>query len=92
MAAVKNYKNLNNSQTIGPIITKFGTDHRPDTDQTPEVSKTPFVKIQDGRRRKTEIYKKFNNFETVRSICTKFGIYLPLRTLNKPVVPKCQNS
>jgi len=50
------YKNLNNSRTVRPILTKFGTELRLDTAQTPEVSKPPFFKIQDGRRRKTEIY------------------------------------
>ena len=81
--------NLNNSRTIRPILTKFCTGLRNDTAQTPKVSKPPFFKIQDGRRRKTYIYYKLNNFETVRPECTKFGTYHPLRTLNKAVVPKC---
>ena len=39
------YKNLNNSRTVRPIITKFGRELRLDTVQTPEVSETPFFKI-----------------------------------------------
>ena len=46
-------KNLNDSRTVRPILTKFGTELRYDTAETPEVSKPPFFKIQDGRRRKT---------------------------------------
>jgi hypothetical protein len=49
-------KNLNNSQTVSPILTKFGTELRIGTAQTQGMSKLPFLKIQDGRRRKTEIY------------------------------------
>jgi len=47
------YKNLNNPQTVFPIHTKFSTELRHDTAQTPEVSNTPFFKIQDGPGRKT---------------------------------------
>ena len=62
---------------------------RLDAAQTPEVPKPPFFKIQDGRRRETEIYlKKLNIFETVRPICTKFGIYHLLRTRHKAYGPK----
>jgi hypothetical protein len=50
------YKNMNNSRTVHPILTKFGTELHHDTAQTSEMSKPPFCKIQDGRRRKTEIY------------------------------------
>jgi hypothetical protein len=50
------YKNVNISRTVRPIVTKFGMELRPGTAHTPEVSKPPFLKIQDGRRRKTEIY------------------------------------
>ena len=46
-------RNLNNFRTIRPIPTKVGTELRHDTAQTPEVSKLPFFKIQDGRRLKT---------------------------------------
>jgi len=49
-------KNLNNSRTFSPILTKFGTQIHIDTAQRPDLSKPPFFKIQDGRRRKTEIY------------------------------------
>ena len=49
-------KNLNNSRTDSPILTKFDTELRLDTAQTPDSSKPPFFKTQDGRRRKTEIY------------------------------------
>jgi len=49
-------KNLNNSRTVRPILTKFGTELHFGTAQAPEVSKPPFFKMQDGRRRKTEIY------------------------------------
>ena len=62
-------KNMNNSRTVRPILTKFGTELRHDTAQTPyNGSKPPFFKTQDGRRRKTEIYKKLNNYEMVRPI------------------------
>jgi len=49
-------KNLNNSRTVSPILTKFVTELRLDTAQSPDWSKPPFFKIQDGRRRNTEIY------------------------------------
>jgi len=49
-------KNLINSQTVSPFLTKFGTELHLDTAQRPDESKPPFFKIQDGRRRKTEIY------------------------------------
>jgi hypothetical protein len=50
------YKNMNNSRTVRPILTKFDMELRLDIPETPEVSKPPFCEIQDGRRRKTEIY------------------------------------
>ena len=70
------YKNRNIFRTVDPIIAKFGTELQQDTAQTVEWSKMTLFKIQDGRRRKTEIYykKKIKNFETFRPICTKFGI------------------
>ena len=46
-------KNLNNSRTVRPIFTKFGTELRHDTAETPEVSEPLVLKIQGGRRRKT---------------------------------------
>ena len=52
------FKNLNDSRTVSPILTKFGTELRLDTALTPDGSKPPFSKIQDGRRRKTEIFLK----------------------------------
>jgi len=61
IAAVRHfeiYKKLNNSRTVRPIITKFGRELRLDTAQTSEVSETPFFKIYESRRRKTEIYYK----------------------------------
>ena len=85
-------KNLNDSRTVSPILTKFGAELQLDTAQKPDESKPPFFKIKDGRRQKTEIYEKLNNFETVRPTCTKFGIYHPLRTRNKPVVTRCLSS
>jgi hypothetical protein len=45
------YKNLNNSQTVNPILAKFGMELRLDLAQTPDGSKPPFFKIQDGGRR-----------------------------------------
>ena len=86
------YKNLNNFRTVRPILTKFGTDLRLDTAQTPEVSKSHFSKSKMAADEKLKFTKKLNNVETVRPMCTKFGIYHPLRTRNKPVVPKCLNS
>ena len=54
------YKNMNNSWTVHPIlITKFGTELRPDTAQTQEVSKPPFCEIQDGRRQKGKFTKNW---------------------------------
>ena len=38
------YKNLNNSQTVPPILTKFGMEQRLDTTQTPEVPNRNFSK------------------------------------------------
>ena len=67
-------KKWNNSRTVSSILTKFVKELHLGTSQTLDESKPPYFKIQDGRRRKTEIYQKMNNFETVRPICTKFGI------------------
>ena len=51
-------KNLNNSQTVSPILTKFGTElHLGTSTQTSDGSKPPFFKIQDGRRRKLKFTK-----------------------------------
>ena len=61
MAAGRHIKmctNMNNSRTVRPILTKFDTELRRDTAvtaHTPEVSKPSFFKMQDGRRRKSEI-------------------------------------
>ena len=50
-------KNLNNSRTVRPIYTKFGTELRHDTAETPEVSKPPFFKIQRCRRKTVNLLK-----------------------------------
>ena len=71
--------NLNNSRTVSPILTKFGTDLRLDTAQIPDGSKRHFEKSKMAADGKTEIYLKLNNFEAVRPICTKFGMFRPLR-------------
>ena len=43
-AILKFAKNLNNSGTVSPILTKFDTELQLDTVQTPGRSKPPFFK------------------------------------------------
>ena len=72
---------VDNSESIHPIGIKFYSEHR-------LGSKMKFSKIQDGRRRPTEIYKYCYNFKTVNPKWTKFGRNHLLRTRNKKLLSK----
>jgi hypothetical protein len=66
------YKNLNNFQTLCPILTKFGMEVNLGTAQMSVWSKLLLFEIQDGGRLK-KLYKKHITLKRF-VICTKFGI------------------
>jgi len=52
------YKNLNNSRTLRPILTKFGSELRLDTAQTPEMSNRHFSQSKMAANEKLKFTKK----------------------------------
>ena len=50
-------KNLINSRTVSPILTKFGTELHIDTAQRPDESKPPFSKSKMAADEKLEFTK-----------------------------------
>jgi len=67
------YKNLNNSWTVCPILTKFGMELRLDTPETTEVSKPPFSK---SKMAADEKLKFTQNWITLK----RFILYAPKLT------------
>ena len=80
------HTNLNNSESIHPIVIKFYSKHRLGTPDMILWSKIKFCKIQDGRRPPIEIYKYRNNVKTVSPKWTKFSMNHLLRTRNKKML------
>ena len=78
--------NLNNSGNLHPIVIKFYPEHRLGAPDTILGSQMKFSKIQDGRRRPTEIYKYCYNLKTVSPKLTKFGRNHLLRAHNKKIL------
>jgi len=60
------------SVTITDTWTKFGTEHKYNTINTPEWPNSHKLKIQDGGGRYLEFRKNVNNSRLDKDICTKF--------------------
>ena len=82
------HTNLNNSGSIHPIVIKSYYEHRISTPDMILGSKMKFYKIQDGRRRPTEIYKYCHNLKMFSPKWTKFGRSHLLGARNKKILPK----
>jgi len=66
--------NASISVTITYIRTKFGTEHKYHTINTPEWPNSHNLKIQDGGDCHLEFRKNDNNSGPVKDICTKFYV------------------
>jgi hypothetical protein len=82
------HTNLNNSRSMHPIVIKFYYGHRIGTPDMIARSKMKFDKIQDGRRRPTEIYKYCYNLKMVSPKWTKFGRSHQIGARSKKILPK----
>jgi len=82
------HTNLNNPGSLHPIVIKFYSEHRLCTPDAILGSKMKFSKIQDGRRRPTEIYKYCYSLKTVSPKWIKFGRNHLLRAINDKILSK----
>ena len=85
-------KNLNNSRTVRPILTKFRKELRLKPPRHHKGQKRYISKFKMVADEKQKFTRKNELLQKVHPIGTKFGMNHQLRTQNKPVVPKSRNS